>query len=293
MPIPDYESLMLPLLLLCGDGKAYKISDACLHYHAHYETTTNDLVLAGRFGTAKNCLVEANLLEAAPAKSFQITPHGKKLLKKPPQKLTRLFLRQTTEVVPATPPSVKPAASTLPVSTPPKSADDLMKCAHKQNQTVLLQAMRDALKQTSPHFFEKLLVDLLVSMGYGSGFKNAAQAVGRSGDGGIDGVIKEDPLGLSTIYIQAKKRDGAGCVGENDLQKFVGALNAHQPCKGVFITTGQFSIGAKEYVKNLSSKMVLIDGEQLAKYMIDFNVGVSVRETYQIKKIDLGYFAEE
>ena len=278
MPIPDYESLMLPLLLPCGDGKAYKISDVCLHYHAHYETTVSDSVLAGRFGTAKNCLVEANLLEAAPAKSFQITSHGKKLLKKPPQKLTRLFLRQTTGVVPA---------------TPLKSADDLMKCAHKQNQTVLLQAMRDALKQTSPHFFEKLVVDLLVSVGYGSGFKEAAQAVGRSGDGGIDGVIKEDPLGLGTIYIQAKKRDGTTFVGENDLQKFVGALNAHQPCKGVFITTGQFSIGAKEYVKNLSSKMVLIDGEQLAKYMIDFNVGVSVRETYQIKKIDLGYFAEE
>jgi restriction system protein len=143
----------------------------------------------------------------------------------------------------------------------------------------------------SPSFFERLVVELLVRMGYGGTLRDAGQAVGKSGDGGIDGIIKEDRLGLDLIYIQAKRWDGT--VGRPEIQKFAGALQGHRARKGVFITTSSFSKDALEFTSRIESKIVLIDGPTLAKHMIDHNVGVSLSRSYEVKKIDSDYFSEE
>lgn len=326
MPVPDYESLMLPLLQLSVDGQTGTISAACTNLCRQYGTAENDPVLVGRLGTAKLYLTQAKLLEVPTKATFQITKRGKDLLKSPPVKITRVFLQRYPEfsavqkmaakktttaspavaaVVPAPPakvvapvlakPTPLPAAppvtpTAIPIMEVPEK---MLEQAWQQLRKSLADNLLNQIMQSSPTFFEKLVVDLLVAMGYGGGFKNAARVVGGSGDGGIDGIIKEDPLGLNSIYIQAKKRDGAAFIGESDIQKFVGALEKFQPCKGVFLTTGKFTEEAKEYVKGLGGKVVLIDGELLAKYMIDFNVGVSVRQAYEVKKIDTDYFAED
>ena len=149
----------------------------------------------------------------------------------------------------------------------------------------------DIVKSCSPVFFERLVVALLVKMGYGGTLANAARVIGRSGDGGIDGIIDEDRLGLDAIYIQAKRWEGI--VGRPEIQKFVGALQGQRAHKGVFITTSDFTKEAQEYVKNISNKVVLMNGFALAKLMIENNVGVSIAATYEVKKIDSDYFVDE
>ncbi len=313
MPVPDYESLMLPLLQLCADGKPHSIADACAHYCGPFQVEQSDPNLHGRFGTAKNYLSQALLLAEPAKRTFQITPRGQTLLKTSPLKITRVVLQQYPEFAKARaakPPAapVKPATPPKPTAAPAKSAilfvpsaptkqtstsnDELAK-AYKKHQSLLAEELAAQIKQVSPRFFEKLVVDLLLAMGYGCRAENAAQVVGQCGDGGIDGILHEDPLGLSVVYVQAKKRGGPACIGEVEVRNFVGALQRYQPCKGVFVTTGQFTDGAKAYVKTLSCKIALIDGEQLIKYMLEYGVGVSVRKTYQVKKMDTDYFTEE
>jgi restriction system protein len=143
----------------------------------------------------------------------------------------------------------------------------------------------------SPAFFERLVVDLLVRMGYGGSFRDAGQAVGKSGDGGIDGIIKEDQLGLDLIYIQAKRWEGS--VGRPEIQKFAGALQGHRARKGVFITTSTFSKDAFAFVEKIDSKIILIDGATLARLMVDNNVGVSLVTEYQVKRVDSDYFTDK
>ena len=149
----------------------------------------------------------------------------------------------------------------------------------------------EQVKSASPSFFERLVVELLVRMGYGGTLRDAGQAVGKSGDGGIDGIIKEDRLGLDVIYLQAKRWDST--VGRPEIQKFAGALQGHRAHKGVFITTSSFSADALEFALRIDSKIILIDGPALTKYMIDHNVGVSLARSYDVKKIDSDYFNEE
>ena len=151
--------------------------------------------------------------------------------------------------------------------------------------------MINNVKTCSPEFFEKLVVDLLLNMGYGGSRKDAGEAIGKSGDEGIDGIIKEDKLGLDTIYIQAKRWENT--VSRPEIQKFAGALQGQQAKKGVFITTSNFSQGAKEFAYKIDSKVVLIDGEQLSQLMIDFDIGVSKIKSYELKKVDTDYFSED
>jgi len=154
--------------------------------------------------------------------------------------------------------------------------------------------IREALtyvKEASPRFFERLVIDLLLGMGYGGSRADAGKTIGRSGDGGIDGIISEDKLGLDTIYVQAKRWENT--VGRPEIQKFVGALQPHRATKGIFITTSDFTDDAKDYASRIPTKIILIDGERLAELMIEHNVGVSVSQTYEIKKIDTDYFTEE
>ncbi|WP_348535430.1 restriction endonuclease [Komarekiella delphini-convector] len=143
----------------------------------------------------------------------------------------------------------------------------------------------------SPDFFERLVIDLLIKMGYGGSRRDAGKAIGKSGDGGIDGIIKEDKLGLDVVYIQAKRWD-SNVIGRPEIQKFVGALYGQRAKKGVFITTSNFTQDAKRYVSGIDIKVVLIDGQELAQLMIDNNVGVSTVSVYEIKKIDSDYFTD-
>jgi restriction endonuclease Mrr len=182
----------------------------------------------------------------------------------------------------------KPQALAPGAEATPEEALD---AAYQRLRIDLESELLDQVKVASPAFFERLVVELLVRMGYGGTLRDAGQAVGKSGDGGIDGIIKEDLLGLDVIYIQAKKWEGT--VGRPEIQKFAGALQGHRARKGVFITTSAFSSDAIEFAARIDSKIVLIDGATLARYMIDNDVGVSAYRSYQVKKIDSDYFSEE
>lgn len=168
---------------------------------------------------------------------------------------------------------------------------ELLEYSYQKIRDELAQEILTKVLSYSPHFFENLVVELMVKMGYGGSRKDAGQAVGKTGDGGIDGIIKEDKLGLDFIYLQAKRWEGT--IGRPEIQKFVGALQGRFANKGVFITTSGFSKEAKEYVKFIQNNIVLIDGEQLSQLMIDYNLGVSPEAVYEIKKIDFDYFVDE
>ena len=175
-----------------------------------------------------------------------------------------------------------------------QAAEESIETNYQQIQDALTADLLQRIQDNSPDFFEELVIDLLVAMGYGGSREEAGRAVGGSGDGGIDGVINEDILGLDVIYVQAKRWQAD--VGEPPVRDFVGALSGRRARKGIFITTSAFSNRAKEYVSSIDSrdtKIVLIDGHQLAQFMIDYNVGVSVTKSYEIKRVDSDYFAEE
>ncbi len=172
-----------------------------------------------------------------------------------------------------------------------KTPEEALEEAYQKLRSDLTLELLQRLKTCSPTFFERLVVDVIVKMGYGGTRKDASKVIGRSGDEGIDGIIKEDKLGLDVIYIQAKR--WGSTVGRPEIQKFVGALTGQRAKKGVFITTSDFSADAEDYVSRIDTKVVLIDGETLAQLMIDHNVGISTIGTYEIKKIDSDYFSEE
>lgn len=166
----------------------------------------------------------------------------------------------------------------------------MLESAHQQIRGDLATDLLKRIKADTPTFFERLVVELLVKMGYGGSRKEAGKALGKSGDEGIDGIINEDRLGLDTIYLQAKRWEGT--VGRPEIQKFVGALHGKRARKGVFITTGKYSTEAREYVFNIDPKVVLIDGQELAELMIDFGLGVTTTATYEVKRVDSDYFGE-
>jgi len=182
---------------------------------------------------------------------------------------------------------VVPSSNLTSSITPEESLELSYNTIRKNIAQELLQKVKTA----SPSFFETLVVELLVKMGYGGSVKDAGKAIGKSGDEGIDGIIKEDRLGLDVIYIQAKRWEGS--VGRPEIQKFVGALAGQGAKKGILITSGKFTNDAKQYLPKNDTKIVLVDGEQLAEYMIDFNLGVSPISVYEIKRIDSDYFEEE
>jgi restriction system protein len=172
----------------------------------------------------------------------------------------------------------------------PDTPEEALEAAHLKMRAGLASEVLARVKAASPEFFERLVVELLLRMGYGGSRKDAGQAIGKAGDEGIDGLLSEDRLGLDIVYLQAKKWDGT--VGRPEIQKFVGALHGKRAKKGVFITTGAFSGDASAYVEHIDPKVVLIDGRRLAELMIDFEVGVSTARTYHVKRIDSDYFEE-
>lgn len=305
--IPDYQSLMLPLLRLVADGQEHKYRDLIEKLAIEFNVTDeerkellasgNQAIFDNRVGWAKTYLKKAGLLDSPKRATFIITDLGRQTLFKKPNRIDAKYLRQFPAFLEFHKASrndndtEEDESRTIALTdqTPEESLDKAYQRIRKSLAAELLNKVIDL----SPAFFERLVVELLVKMGYGGSIKDAGKAIGKSGDEGIDGTIKEDKLGLDVIYIQAKRwRPGNG-VGRPELQKFVGALAGQGAKKGIFITTSNFTREALDYTPRNETKIVLIDGEQLAQLMIDFNIGCTTQQTYELKKIDSDYFGED
>lgn len=303
MSIPDFQSTMLPLLQFTADQQEHSFREAVESVALIFHLTSdekNELLPSGRQPTfdnrlnwASSYLKHAGLLDSTKRGYFKITQRGLEVLQRRPQKINIDFLMQFPEFQQFR--EIKREKNGREVIETDvvgkQTPEELLEDGYQRIRQELAQELLSRIKSSSSRFFERLVVELLVKMGYGGSIKDAGQVIGRSGDEGIDGTIKEDRLGLDVIYIQAKKWEGS--VGRPEIQKFVGALYGQRAKKGVFIATSSFSHEATEYVKNIDSKVVLIDGKQLAELMIDHVVGVSIISTYEVKKVDNDYFAEE
>jgi restriction system protein len=303
MTIPDYQSLMLPVLRFLKDGKEHNIGEVVDSLADNFNLSTEErqqllasgqqTVIRNRAGWARTYLKMAGLISSTRRGYFRITERGQEVLASKPERIDVKYLEQFPEFVAFRElRHERPDEAPLPVdASTDATPEEALVAAYGRLRLDLEAELLDQVKGASPSFFERLVVELLVRMGYGGTLRDAGQAVGKSGDGGIDGIIKEDRLGLDVIYIQAKRWDAT--VGRPDIQKFAGALQGHRARKGVFITTSSFSSDALEFASRIDSKIVLIDGAALAKHMIDHNVGVSVSRSYEVKKIDSDYFNEE
>lgn len=303
--IPDYQALMLPILKFFSDRKDHTfreiVEGVATALHLTDEERTQKLpsgsqnMFDNRVGWARIYLKKAGLLEAPVRGTMKITQRGISVLAQNPDRIDVKFLKQYPEFLdfysPKRSDDDKPTA--IPVETEKDTPEEMFEVAYQKIRTSLAQDLITKITQLSPSFFEKLVVDLLVRMGYGGSIQDAGKAIGKTGDEGIDGTIKEDRLGLDIVYIQAKRWQSGNVVGRPEIQKFVGALAGQGAKKGIFITTSSFTKEAKEYQPRNETKIVLIDGEQLAQLMIDFDLGVSTSARYEVKKVDHDYFGEE
>jgi restriction system protein len=301
MAIPDYQTLMLPLLKFLADEKEHALQEAVLHLSKEFGLSQEECqqllpsgqqtIIRNRVGWARTYMVKAGLIEPVKRGYFKITAKGKNVLAKKPDRIDVHFLEQFPEFIAFRAIHNKPTEKTDEQLDAKQTPEEALDAAYQRLREDLEAEILDQVKSASPSFFERLVVELLVRMGYGGNLHDAGQAVGQSGDGGIDGIIKEDRLGLDVIYIQAKRWQGT--VGRPEIQKFAGVLQGHRARKGVFITTSDFSKEALDYADRIDSRIVLVDGLRLVKFMVDNNVGVSTSRAYEIKKIDNDYFLEE
>lgn len=306
MAIPDYQTLMLPLLKVAQDRKEHALQEAIVTLSTAFHLTDAEraqflpsgrqTVMANRVGWARTYLKKAGLLEATRRGCFRITDRGVAVLADNPARVDVEFLSQFAEFEEFR--ATKPAASVetesgglLPAAsqTPQEEID----YAYQHIRMSLASELLSTVLASTPERFERIVVELLVRMGYGGTLRDAGAAIGQSGDGGIDGIIKEDRLGLDAIYVQAKRWNDKNGVGRPEIQKFAGALQGFRARKGVFITTSYFTRDAEDYVGRIDSRIVLIDGEKLAQLMIDFGLGVTTFASYELKRIDSDYFADE
>jgi len=251
----------------------------------------SQFTFANRVGWARTYMNKAALLESTRRGYFRITPRGRQLLSKSPVEINVKFLDQFPEFIEFRTKHRNSGQATEQVETDSlQTPGELLESAYQKLREDLSSELLKTTKECSPAFFERLVIDVLVKMGYGGSRKEAGRAVGRSGDEGIDGIINEDRLGLDVIYIQAKRWQAP--IGRPEIQKFAGALQGHRANKGIFITTSSFTREAEEYVAKINSKIVLIDGDQLSQLMIDHNVGVTPVTSYETKKIDSDYFID-
>ena len=303
MTIPDFQAIMLPLLQYASDGKEHSLRDAITFLADVFNLSDDErkellssgqqAVFDNRVGWARTYLKKAGLFISPKRGFFQITDRGKEILSQNPSEINLKFLNQFPEFIEfKTTKKDNDKSEPEIIETSETTPQDSIDIGYKKIRKELELEILNRVKISPPDFFERLVVDLLVKMGYGGSRRDAGRAIGKSGDGGIDGIIKEDKLGLDIVYVQAKRWDNT-VVGRPEIQKFVGALHGQRARKGVFITTSRFSQEAREYVSIIDSKIVLIDGEELAQLMIDNHVGVSTVSIYEIKKIDSDYFTDE
>ncbi len=301
MSIPDYQSLMLPLLRLVADGTERAFRDAVEKLAVEFSLTDDERaerlpsgtqdVFGNRVGWARSYLKQAGLLAAPRRGVFCITGEGQALLARSPLKIDNNALSQYASFrsFRARGKSEDETKLLLPIETATAATpEDEMARAYQQIRKALEAELLEQVKASTPAFFERLVVDLIIAMGYGGSAQDAGRAIGRSGDGGIDGIIKEDRLGLDVIYLQAKRWDST--VGRPEIQKFAGALQGQRASKGVFITTSNYSREAIDYVNLIATKIVLIDGDMLTRLMVDHGVAVTTIGAYEIKKINSDYF---
>lgn len=290
MSIPDFQTLMLPLLRFAADGKSHSKQEALPALASEFKSSEADLaeelpkVRQGKFynrvAWAQTYLKQAGLLEITGRGLFRITERGEQILASAPTRIDMKFLERFPEYIAfrnrgrstrekaETGPDL--AEGVVSESTP----EELLAAGYRQLRSALAVELLQRVRSASPAFFERLVVELLLRMGYGGTREDAGQVVGKSGDGGVDGIIKEDRLGLDVIYIQAKRWEAD--VGSSEIRNFVGALSVHKAKKGVFITTSGFNRNARETATKVDSKIVLIDGPMLAELMMDFGLGVSL-----------------
>ena len=300
--IPDFQSLMLPLLKFIGDGLEHSKKEV-VEFLANEMKLTNEErhemlpsrnqpVFYNRVTWVIAHFKAAKLIDNTKRGFIKITSSGQDILKSAPAIINLKFLKQ----LPAYVESLnswknKNATEQKNEDIETKTPEEQIELGYISIRKNLEQEILSKLKLVHPAFFERIVVELLVKMGYGGSIEEAGKATRYNNDEGIDGIIKEDKLGLDVIYIQAKRWEGN--ISRPEIQKFVGALAGQRAKKGVFITTSDFSKDAVVYASQMDTKIVLIDGEKLAQYMIDYNLGVSVQNTYEIKKIDFDYFEEE
>ncbi|MCA3239584.1 MAG: restriction endonuclease [Curvibacter sp.] len=305
MAIPDFQTLMLPLLKLISDGRAYSMGEATEKIAHQFSLSDQELaamlpsgrapLFYNRLAWAKTYLKRAGLIEQPRRGIFLISPSGRQLLAEGPQKIDLRLLQEMPGYANTSDPPELTSASDSTALTDSALVDvtpeEDLERAHAVLRRELAADLINNVKKCTPAFFESLVIQLLLKMGYGGSRQEAGRAVGRSGDGGIDGIINEDRLGLDAIYLQAKRWDGT--VGRPEIQKFVGALAGQRASKGVFITTSVFTQEAKEYAERSQYRVVLIDGVRLSDLMIEHDLGVSVAATYQLKRIDSDFFDDE
>ena len=304
MAVPDFQSFLLPLLRFVGDGKEHSLREALAHLASELKLTPTEQEerlpsglqsrFANRVAWARVYLKQAGLLLSPRRGHFAISGRGREVLMTPLARIDIKFLQQYPEFIAFQSPKSKAeeaASSTLAHAPDLETPEEALEAAYAKMKASLASEVLARVKAASPEFFEKLVVELLLKMGYGGSRADAGQAVGKAGDEGIDGVISEDRLGLDIVYLQAKRWDGS--VGRPEIQKFVGALHGKRAKKGVFITSGSFSADATSYVEHIDPKVVLIDGRRLAELMVDFQVGVATARTYHVKRVDSDYFEEE
>lgn len=306
MAIPDYQTLMLPVLQLASEGeqRVADVVDLIADKLGLTEEERQTLlpsgrqrVLHNRIHWAKFYLTKAGFLTSPGRGRFSITQAGRELLAENLARIDVSVLMRRPEFREfyrgSAGSSTTEGASTTEAAEPGTTTpEEQIEAAYQTLEATLRADLLDRIAKNSPAFFEQLIVDLLVAMGYGGSHKNAAAQLGRSGDGGVDGVINEDRLGLDRVYVQAKRYSAGNAVGRPDVQAFVGSLVGLGASKGVFVTTSTFSAQARDFVKHLSQRVVLLDGASLAGLMIEHGIGVRTSRTVEFRRLDEDFFEE-
>ena len=300
MPIPDYQALLLPVLRFLEDGEEHSLRETIDSLSGSLrlsEEEKRELLPSGRqpvfdnrVGWARTYLKKAGLLEPTRRGSFRITGSGRSVLASKPARLDVKFLEQFPEFqeFKAIRRPEKQIGDQETEKETRSTPEEALEEAYATLRSSLASDLLTQIKRSPPSLFEQLVIDLLVKMGYGGSRQDAGQVIGKSGDEGIDGIIKEDRLGLDTIYIQAKRWENT--VGRPEIQKFAGALQGQRSKKGILLTTANFTREAMEFASRIDTKVILIDGQKLAELLIDFDVGVTTITTYKLKTIDSDYF---
>ncbi|MBN8569506.1 MAG: restriction endonuclease [Ignavibacteria bacterium] len=304
--IPDFQSLMLPILKYLGDGKEYSSKDILQKVTSDFDLTPEEIsellpsgttrVVVNRIGWALSHLKQSDLIESTKRSYYKLTDSGRSVLQQDLERIDLKFLRTLPSYLKwrssfsNTNSETDTNQNNDVVEQDSRTPEELIESSYNKIKEDLVLEILDRIKKNSPQFFEFLVIDLLTKMGYGGSREEAGAVIGKSGDGGIDGIIKEDRLGLDSIYIQAKRWENT--VPISNVRDFAGSLLSIKSKKGIFITTSNFPKGAYEYVNSIEHKIILIDGKELAELMIEHNVAVNIKSTFEIKRIDLDYFEE-
>ena len=302
--IPDYQALMLPVLKSCADGVVVT-SDVIEQLAVEFDLSVEDkdkllqsgkqTVFSNRLNWAKSYLKQAGLLRYPARSHFIVTDEGQKVLKDSPTRIDNGFLRQYPSFIEfqnrrGTANGNRAVADQGDVSDQSDTPDEILRAAHKTINDALASDLLERVRQGTSDFFEDLIVELLIAMGYGGTSEGAGRAIGQSGDGGVDGVIDQDPLGVDQIYVQAKRYKEGNNIGSGSIRDFFGALNLKKAQKGIFFTSSAFSPAATQTAKDLGIRIVLIDGLRLTKLMIQYNIGCRDEELLHLKKVDEDFF---